>query len=207
MSDNPIPGATIIEDTTVPACEPWSAKLKKGEYVRFIDLEGKQAIDFLCYSQADPTDRYNAANTLKLNKNIYVGKGTVLWSVRANKMMTVVDDTCGRHDTIFGACSVEIDNVRYGKNNGRGCQGNFEAELAKHGMGPKDVVANVNLFMNCPVKGDGSVTIEPSISKPGDYIDLRAEMDVLCVISNCPETMNESTGGTATPIRAIVYSK
>lgn len=207
-SDNPFPGATVIEDTVVPAREPWSARIGKGEYLRLVDLEGRQAIDFLCYSADDPADRYNAANTIKLNGNIYLGKGTSLWSVRARRMMTIVEDTCGFHDTLYGCCSVEIDDVRFGRNNdGRGCQGNFEAELARHGLGPKDVVANINFFMYVPVEGSGDLAIAPGISKPGDYVDLHADMDVLAVLSNCPEALNEAAGRNPTPIRAIVYSR
>ena len=205
-TESPIPGATIHQDTIVPACEPWSARIRTGEVLRLIDLEGQQAVDFLCYSAANPTERYNAANTIKLNKNIYLGNGCVLWSVRARKMMTIVEDTCGSHDTLGGCCSIEIDQVRYGVTNTQGCQSNFEAELAKHGLGEKDIVANVNFFMYVPVEADGGLAIADGLSKPGDHVDLRAEMDLLVVISNCPERGNPAAGFKPTPIHAIVYS-
>jgi len=206
MGGGELPAGTIHEDTVVPACQPWSAKIAKGDVLRLVDLEGRQAVDFLCYNAADPDDRYNAANTIKLNHNIYLGKGCVLWSVRAHRMMTMVEDTCGRHDTIYGCCSIDVDEVRFGKTNTRGCQSNFESELAKYGMGAKDMAANINLFMYVPVQTDGSVGIAPGLSKPGDYVDLRAEMDVLAVISNCPERDNEAAGFEPTPVRAIVYT-
>ncbi len=202
----PIPGADIHEDRVVPAGAPWSAHIQKGDRLRLIDLEGRQAVDFLCYNAADPADRYNAANTIKLNNNIYLGAGCVLWSMRARKMMTIVEDTCGSHDTLYGCCSIEIDEVRFGKTNTRGCQSNFEAELAKHGLGEKDMAANVNFFMYVPVAADGAVAIAEGLSKAGDYVDLRAEMDVLVVISNCPERDNPAAGGEPTPVRAIVYT-
>ena len=205
-TDLSILGATIREDVIVPAREPWSTKIRKGEILRIIDLEGQQAVDFLCYNADDPTDRYNAANTIKLNNNIYLGKDSAVWSVRARKLMTFIEDTCGSHDTLYGCCSVEIDDVRFGKNNGRGCQGNFESELAKQGLGPKDVVANINLFMYVPVETNGDVAIAPGISKAGDYVDLRAEIDVLAVLSNCPEALNNAAGFEPTPIRVIVYA-
>ncbi len=205
-TENPIPGAAIHEDTVVPAGEPWSARIAKGDCLRLIDLEGQQAIDFLCYNAEDPGDRYNAANTLKLNNNIYLGQGCVLRSVRAREMMTIVEDTCGRHDTIYGCCSIEIDEVRFGKTKTRACQSNFESELAKHGLGAKDMAANINFFMYVPVAADGAVAIAEGRSKPGDYVDLRAEMDLLVVISNCPETDNLAAGGAPTPVRAIVYT-
>ena len=205
-SDLSIPGATILEDLIVPAREPWSVKMRKGEFLRIVDLEGQQAVDFLCYNADDSTDRYNAANTIKLNGNIYLGKDAGIWSVRARKLMTFVEDTCGSHDTLYGCCSVEIDDVRFGKNNGRGCQDNFETELAKHGLDSKDVVANINLFMYVPVENNGDIAIAPGVSKAGDYVDLRAEIDVLAVLSNCPEALNNAAGGAPTPIRVIVYT-
>ena len=114
----------------------------------------------------------------------------MLWSVRAREMMTVVEDTCGGHDTIFGCCSFELDDVRYGARNPRACQQNFESELARHGLGASAVVPNINFFMRVPVREDGSATIEDGRSKPGDHVTLRAEMDILVVISNCPEALN-----------------
>lgn len=201
-----IQGATIHSDMIVPACGSWSARMRKGELLRLIDLEGQQAVDFLCYNADHPEERYNAANTIKLNNNIYLGKGAVLWSVRARKMMTIIEDTCGSHDTIYGCCSIEVDQVRFGKSNPKGCQGNFETELAKHGLGEKDIVANINFFMNVPVKANGDVAIAEGISKAGDFVDLRAEMDVLAALSNCPESLNNAAGFRPTPIRAIVYS-
>lgn len=203
---NPIPAATVHEDTVVPACKPWSARIGKGDLLRLVDLEGRQAIDFLCYNAAEPSDRYNAANTMKLNGSIFLGRGSGLWSLRARKMMTIVEDTCGSHDTLYGCCSIEIDEVRFGKTNTLSCQSNFEAELAKYGMGAKDIVANINFFMYVPVQADGAVAIADGLSKPGDYVDLRAEMDLLVVISNCPERDNPAAGFEPTPVRAIVYS-
>ncbi len=205
-ADSPVPAAVIHEDTIVPACDPWSARIKKGDRLRLIDLEGRQAVDFLCYNSIDHAERYNAANTLKLNNSIYLGKDCVLWSVRARPMMTIVEDTCGKHDTIYGCCSIEVDEVRFGKTKTEGCQSNFEAELAKYDMGAKDMTANINFFMYVPVEADGAVAIAEGLSKPGDYVDLRAEMDVLVVISNCPERDNLAAGGEPTPVRAIVYS-
>lgn len=197
--------AEILEDTRVAACEPWSATLRKGDVLRIVDLKGQQAVDFLCYALSDRSDRYNAANTIKLNGNVYLGKGTTLWSVRARPLMTIIADSCGRHDTLYGCCSAEVDKVRFGKDKTEGCQQNFEKELAKHGMGPRDIVANVNFFMNVPVAADGGIAIADGLSKPGDYVELRAEQDVLVVISNCPERDNAAAGYEPTPVQVTVY--
>jgi urea carboxylase-associated protein 1 len=201
------PAGRIIEDTVVPARRPWSARVAEGDVLRLIDLEGQQAIDFLCFNAADPAERYHAANTIKVPGNIFLGQGSVLRSSLARPMMTIVEDSCGAHDTIFGCCSFEIDEVRYGRTNAECCQRNFERELARHGIGREQVVANVNFFMSVPVGPDGAAMITDSRSKPGDHVDLRAEMDVLAVLSNCPEALNPATGAKGpTPIRAIVYS-
>ena len=200
-----IPGEVRL-DHVVPPRSPWSARLEAGEILRLIDLEGAQAVDFLCYNADDPRERYHAPNTIKVPRNIYVGLGTVLRSNLARPMMTVVADSCGRHDTIFGCCSFEIDRVRYGRTNAESCQRNFERELARHGIEPEHVVPNVNFFMSVPVGPDGAAAIADSRSKPGDHVDLRAEMPVLAVLSNCPEELNPATGANGpTPIRVVVW--
>lgn len=200
-----MPNAEIVEDRVIAAGQPWSGLIRKDEVLQLIDLEGQQAIDFLCYNAADPQERYHAPNTIKIPGQIYLGKGSVLYSVRARKMMTIIEDSCGGHDTLFGCCSFALDEVRYGETNARCCQQNFEEELARHGLGPRDVVPNVNFFMRVPVHGDGRAEIVDGLSKPGDHVDLRADMDVLAVLSNCPEALNPATGSGPTAIRAVIY--
>lgn len=204
-TDDLPPGAHVVEDTVVPASAPWSGTVAQGQHLRLIDLEGQQAIDFLCFNANDPRERYHAANTIKVPCQLYLGKGSVLRSSLARPMMTIVGDSCGGHDTIFGCCSFEVDEVRYGATNPESCQRNFERELARHGIGPEHVVANVNFFMNVPVKPDGHTQIVESQSTAGDYVDLRAEMDVLAVLSNCPEALNAATGQGPSPVRAVIY--
>lgn len=213
MSDTLINGAsarpegTIIEDIVVPARAPWSAVVKKGQTLRLIDLEGQQAIDFLCFGTKPfegQIERYHMPNTIKIPKHAFLEKGTVLYSQFARPMMTITEDSCGGHDTIFGCCSFAVDQVRYGKQNAECCQRNFEREMARHGLGPEHVVANANFFMNVPVNSDGHVDITDSQSRAGDFVDLRAEMDVIAVLSNCPQELNPAAGGGPTPIRAII---
>ena len=153
--------------------------------------KGSRRSTFLCYNARDPEERYHAPNTIKLQHNIYLGEGSVLWSVRGRRMMTIVEDTCGGHDTIFGCCSFELDDVRYGQRNPRACQQNFEQELARHGLGATAVVPNINFFMRVPVHADGSVDIVDGWSKPGDHVTLRAEMDILLPTA---EALNPATG-------------
>ena len=176
------PPGRIVEDTVVPARAPWSARMRAGQMLRLIDLEGRQAIDFLCFGTATcegQVERYHMPNTIKVPKNIMIGRGTVLYSQFARAMMTVVEDTLGGrtgggHDTIFGCCSFAVDRLRYGRANAECCQRNFERELARHGLGPEHVVANVNWFMSVPVGPDGQAEIVEGRSRPGDFVDLRA---------------------------------
>ncbi|MEO0830897.1 MAG: DUF1989 domain-containing protein [Pseudomonadota bacterium] len=204
-----LPAGSIAEDTVVPAREPWSARMTAGQRLRLVDLEGQQAIDFLCFGTErfeGQVERYHMPNTLKIPKRLTIGQGSVLYSQFARPMMTVLEDTCGGHDTIFGCCSFAVDQVRYGAQNAECCQRNFEREMERHGLGPEHVVANVNFFMNVPVSADGHVEIVEGQSSAGDYVDLRAEMDLIAVLSNCPQELNPASGTGPSPIRAIVYA-
>ena len=196
----------VIEDVVIPVDGIWTRVMARGEVLRIVDLEGKQAVDFLCYNAHDHADRYAAADTMKINRGgIFLTTGTVLYSVGLTPLFTIVADTCGKHDTIGGCCSAALNKFRYGVGWQPNCRDNFLRELAKHGMGPKDLVANVNFFMYVPVGEKGEMDMGPGISKAGDYVDLRAERDVLAVISNCPQINNPVNDYNPTPIRVMVW--
>ncbi len=199
-----IPGR-VVSDEIVAAGAYWYRKIPKGTVLRIVDLEGCQAVDTLVYDAARSDVRYNAPNTVKLAKSVYVSKGVVLYDDMAQPMMTVIEDTVGRHDTLAGCCSREINTVRYGQPGKWSCRDNFLAALSKLGMNGRDIPPNVNFFMHVPVGGDGEIHIADGISKPGDYVDLRAEKDVLVVISNCPQEQNPCCGGKPTPIQLIIW--
>jgi len=193
-----------LENTVLQPGQPWGRKLSKGERLRIVDLEGKQAVDFLCYDAADPSDRYNAANTLKLNAKLFVEKGSILVSEQAKTLFTVIEDTCGKHDTIGGCCSAPMNLLRYSKPGTHNCRDTFIAALKPFGLDARDVVANVNFFMYVPVKPDGHTAITEGGSRPGDYVELRAERDVIAVISNCAQIYNPCNGFNPTPVRIVV---
>jgi uncharacterized protein len=197
-------GGHLVEDRVVPPGEFWARVLGRGQMLRIVDLEGRQAVDFLCYNAADPEERYNAADTMKYAKTIFLTRGHGIYSNLGRRLFTIVEDTCGRHDTIGGCCSAESNEFRYGAKNTPSCRANFLRALAGFGLGAKDIVANLNFFMNVPVAPDGTMGIVDGLSKPGDYVDLRAEMDVLTAISNCPQVHNPCNGFNPTPIRLIV---
>lgn len=200
----PLPGQ-VLEDCVVEAGFGWSRVLQPGDRLRLIDLEGRQAIDFLCYNADNPAERYNAADTMKIAGKLWLELGSALYSDMGNALMTIVADTVGYHDTIAGCCSAESNRVRYAVWPTPNCRDNFIVQLSKHGLGKKDIVANANFFMYVPIGGDGAMAIAEGRSKPGDHVELRAEMKTLAVISNCPQKYNPASGGNPTPVRVVVW--
>ena len=203
-SAEPVPGRLVNAWTILPGGD-WAEIVRSGQVLRIVDLEGQQAVDFLCYHAADLSERYNAADTMKFAGTIFLTAGHGLYSDMGRRLFTVTADTCGRHDTIGGCCSAESNRFRYGVEGTPNCRDSFLRALARHGLGKKDIVANVNFFMNVPVEPDGRMAIVDGRSRPGDYVDLSAEMDVLAVVSNCPQIYNPCNGGRPTPIRLLVY--
>ena len=195
----------VIDDRVVPPGEPWGGVVRRGRVLRIVDLEGQQAVDFLCYNADDPSERYNAANTMKFAGNIFLTKGRALQSSMGRPLFTVVEDTCGFHDTIAGCCSAEGNLALFGAKNTPNCRDNFLHALARFGLGKKDIVANVNFFMTVPVGPAGEMAIAEGRSKPGDFVDLRAEMDALAMLSNCPQVLNPAAGYNPTPVRVILW--
>ncbi|HEV8306746.1 MAG TPA: urea amidolyase associated protein UAAP1 [Methylomirabilota bacterium] len=199
-----IPGR-VVDERTIPPGSHWSGVVRAGQILRIVDLEGRQAVDFLCYNAADPSERYNAADTMKVAGTIVLTAGHRLYSDMGRPLFTLVADTAGGHDTIGGCCSAESNRLRYGVEGTPNCRDNFLRAVAPFGLGKKDVVANVNFFMSVPVGADGAMAIAEGRSRPGDYVDLRAEMDALAALSNCPQIYNPASGGRPTPIRLVLY--
>jgi urea carboxylase-associated protein 1 len=198
--------ATVVHDEVVEARAPWSHVVRAGETLRIVDLRGNQAVDFIVYAADDPAERYSSCETVAAQRNLFLGVGTVLMSNEGRPLMTITADTCGRHDTSGGACSCESNTLRYGHHtkHQHACVENFLLELGRYEMGERDLVGNVNWFMNVPVEADGSLGIVDGLSAPGKYVDLRAERDCLVVVSNCPQINNPCNGFDPTPVRMIV---
>ena len=193
----------------VAAEAPWSGIVRKGQIIRIEDSYGQQAVDTLFYCLDDFTERYSNQDTMRVQGGAYVGVGTQVMSSEGRVMLTVTADSCGRHDTAAGACSCESNSVRFGHDTKylHACRDNFILEVSRHGMSKRDIVPNINFFMNVPIKPNGEMTIVDGISKSGDYVELVAEMDVLCVISNCPQINNPCNGFDPTPIRIVISDR
>jgi urea carboxylase-associated protein 1 len=200
-------------DSIIPAGEPWIYEILRGQYLRIVDVEGNQAADTLFYNANDYEDRYSAQDTIRSQANIYLTTGTRLMSSKGSVLLTIVADTCGRHDTLGGACSMESNMVRYAieKRYMHACRQSFvKAALAwRHGLGgaleKRDITHNINFFMNVPVTPEGGLRFEDGVSGPGKYVEMRAEMDVLAVISNCPQLNNPCNAYNPTPIRVLIW--
>jgi len=207
-NDNHSEGLTgpVIHDEIVAARAPWMHRVNAGQTLRIVDLEGNQAVDFLLYAAADDAERYSAQDTIAAQANIFLRSGSVLLSNEGRPMMTIVATSVEYHDTIGGACSCESNSLRYGHHTKaqHACVDNFLEANLRDGRGKRDIVSNINFFMNVPVEADGALGIVDGISAPGLTVDLRAEMDVIVVVSNCPQINNPCNGFNPTPVRMIV---
>ena len=209
LKESTLDPARAVYDHVVDSGCGYSKAIKRGQTLRIVDLEGNQAVDTLFYSTLDPSDRYSAVDTIREQKNLYLSTGTRLISSEGNTLLTIVADTCGRHDTVGGACAAESNQVRYAieKKHMHSCRDSFllAAAQADIPLSKRDLTANINFFMNVPVTPDGKLTFEDGISAPGRYVELLAEMDVTLLISNCPQLNNPCNGYDPTPVRILVW--
>lgn len=206
------PEAAVV-DEICPSGEPWVKVVKKGQVFRIVDLEGNQAVDTLFYNASDVRERYSATDTIRRHKQLYLTTGSKLYSNYGNVMLAIVADTCGRHDTVGGACAAESNTVRYAteKFPMHSCRDSFLHALAHEavcedlGMTKRDIPSNINFFMNVPVSEDGGLEFVDGVSAPGKYVEMKAEMDVVVLISNCPQLNNPCNAYNPTPIRLLVW--
>ena len=193
------------------AGEPWLGAIKAGQTLRIVDLEGNQAVDVLFYSQHDVAEHYSATDTMARQGGIYLTTGSILVSNLGQPMLSIVADTCGRHDTLGGACSAESNTVRYAlqKKFMHSCRDNFLCALAHAdiGLGKRDLAPNINFFMNVPVTANGDLKFADGVSAPGKYVELRALMDVWMLASNCPQLNNPCNAYNPTAVEILVWDQ
>ena len=197
---------------TILAGDYWIHLVHAGETLRITDCEGNQAADTLFFNADDPTERYSAGDTIREQGNIYLTTGTVILSDRCRPMLTITADTVGRHDTLGGACSCESNTVRYGleKKTMHACRDSYLLAVAQNehfGLTKRNIGHNINFFMNVPVTAGGGLKFEDGLSGPGKYVELRAEMNVIVLISNCPQLNNPCNAYNPTPIQVAIWGK
>ena len=184
--------------------------VKKGQTFRILDIEGNQAADTLFYNANDPSERYSAMDTIREQGNVYLTAGTKLLSNENNVMLEITADTCGRHDTLGGACATESNTVRYAleKKCMHACRDSWMlavAENEEYGLSKRDITHNINFFMNVPVTKEGGLTFEDGISGSGKYVEMKASMDTIVLVSNCPQLNNPCNGYNPTPVEVIIW--
>ncbi len=194
----------------VPAGDYWLQELKAGQTLRILDLEGNQAADTLFFNARDPAERYSAMDTLREQGNVYLTTGSRLLSNRGNLLLTISADTCGRHDTLGGACATESNQVRYDldKQHMHACRDSWLLAVSENpqwGLSKRDITHNINFFMNVPVTPEGGLSFADGISAPGKSVQLVAAMDVIVLLSNCPQLNNPCNAYNPTPVEMIIW--
>lgn len=211
IKESPLSLADARERTVVRAGDYFIKEIAAGETIRIIDLEGNQAADTLFYNARDPSERYSASDTVREQGALYLTTGTVLKTNVNRDLLQIVADTCGRHDTVGGACATESNTVRYDleKRCMHACRDSWMLAIAEHeefGLTKEDIAHNINFFMNVPVSGDGKLEFADGVSAPGKYVELKALMDTIVLISNCPQLNNPCNAYNPTPIEVAVWA-
>ncbi len=208
-TESPLEPAHACYDLTLGAGDGWMHLIKAGQHFRIVDVEGNQAADTLFYDALDFANRYSAQDTIRRQGALYLTTGTTLYSTGGDRLLTLTADTCGRHDTIGGACSTESNQVRYSldKRCMHACRDTFMLQLLKwgHGASKADITHNINFFMNVPVTPDGGLSFADGVSASGRYVEMQAERDVVALISNCPQLNNPCNAYNPTPIRLLIW--
>ena len=201
--------AVAVKSEVIPAGDGWFHPVEKGQTLRIVDLEGNQAADTFFFNAANVKERYSAQDTIREQNSIYLTTGTRLLSNLGHSLLTITADTCGRHDTLGGACAAESNMVRYAldKRFMHACRDTFLLQMALSGYAvtKRDLAHNINFFMNVPVTPEGGLKFDDGVSEPGKYVEMRADMDVLCLISNCPQLNNPCNAYNPTPIQVLVW--
>jgi urea carboxylase-associated protein 1 len=196
----------MLRDEVLEARGRSAFTVEAGQTVRIIDLEGQQVADVACFVRDDPTEKLSVHNTALIQSTIYITTGHVLLSDRCRRLMTITEDTCGRHDLLAGSCSEGTNRVRYGVADTPNCRSNFEAALRPFGIPIQAIPYSFNVFMNVPIEADGRMAIQLPVSRPGDHLDLRAELDLIVAISNCPQERNPCNAFKPSPLRVQVFA-
>ena len=208
-SASKLKAGSAVYNEVVAAGEAWIHEIKSGQIFRIVASGGAQTVDTLFYSSWDTTERYSAQDTILTQRNIYLKTGSRLISNLGRPMLTIVGDSFGRHDTLTGACAAESNQVRYSldKRYMHNCRDNFLSAIAswRTSLDKRDLSANVNFFLHAPVSEAGGLTFDEGGAEPGSFVEMRAEMDIIALLSACPQLNNACNANNPTPIRVIIW--
>jgi len=198
-------GLVILEDTIPPGWY-WTAHIARGHSLRLINSEGSDGISSLFWNAKDTSERLNPADTVKVQWTSRLSRGKLLLSDMGRALASITDDTCGYHDFIAGGSTRHIDEKKFGADpTRRNSRDNFVLAAAKHGMTKRDVGPCVTFFAPIATDDGGALTWREGVTKPGDYIDLRAEMDLIVALSNCPHPLSPKKIWAAQSVRFVVW--
>lgn len=210
LKESSLDPASATYRKVIPAGDYWMHVVRCGETLRIVDLKGNQAADTLFFDAADPADRYSAIDTIREQRNVYLGVGSKLRATSGNVLLEIVADTVGRHDTLGGACATESNTVRYAleKKTMHACRDSWLLAVAENddfGLTKRDIAHNINFFMNVPITPDGGLTFADGVSGPGKYVEMVAARDVIALISNCPQLNNPCNAYDPTPVEVLIF--
>jgi len=209
---NPHPQTKVVHEEALRGGQSFSRVLRRGQVLRLVDVQGGASVAGLFYNADAPLERYNMPDTLKAQHVARLTQGYVLYSDMGRILLSVVEDTCGWHDTITGHADASINEKKFGKGTyqklrndfHRNTHDNFLIELGKHGLGKKDIVPNVSLFTKVGVDASGKLSYDPGNSGPGKVVALRAEMNVLVILSNTPHPLDPSPRYAPKPVALTI---
>ena len=204
----------ILHQERLRGGQMWSGTIRRGHALRLTDVEGSATVAALFYNADHPLERYNMPDTLKAQYTARLTQGYVLYSDMGRILMSVIEDGCGWHDTISGAMDAGLSLQRHGDGTyqelrndfHRNTRDNFLIALAKHGLGKRDLVANLNFFVKIAVDESGRLSWVPGNSRPGAAVVLRAEMNVLAVLSNTPHPLDPKKTYSPRPVELAIYA-
>lgn len=198
--------AQIHLQEKLPGGAYWQGVIKRGKTLRIQDLQGSHGVSIVCYNADNPIERLNVADTAKIQFNAFLGKGKVLYSDMGRVLMSITEDTSECHDLICGCSNAASNEKKYGPELHNNSRNNFLKALGKRGLTRKDLMPNLNLFSRVMVSPEGALSYSEESEKPGSFIDLRAEMNIFIVVSNCPHVLHHSTEYNPKPIELTVWN-
>ncbi len=211
IKESQLDPANAKQRTRINSGDYFIQTMSAGETLRIVDLEGNQAADTLFYNAHDVSERYSMSDTVREQAALHLSSGTILKTNLNRDLLEIVADTCGRHDTVGGACSTESNTVRYDleKRGMHACRDSWMlavAEREEYGLSKEDITHNINFFMNVPVTPEGELEFADGVSAPGKYVELVAKMDTLILLSNCPQLNNPCNAYNPTPIELVFWA-
>ncbi|MFJ5486752.1 urea amidolyase associated protein UAAP1 [Hansschlegelia beijingensis] len=201
----PIEPSAVRERIAVPGGWYWAETVMRGEALRVLNVSGSPGVSLFFWNAADPSERYNSADTIKIQWTTELRKGRVLFSDMGRALMSIVEDSCGAHDAVVGGSTPASNLRKHGDPSLRSTRENMILAASKFGLGPRDVSPVLTLFAPVVHDESGRVAFRPGVVQPGDFVDLRAEVDLLVAVSNCPHPLAPAAGHEPGEIELIVH--